>query len=144
MSINPNKDDTKCWGCRFCASFDQGKTWTKPKEIADSSVTPHIISLKNDTLLVVYRRPGVHFKLSTDRGETWSESYSIIGKTLAEERAAGRNDVESKYTNSCSYSNTFVEQIAEDSVIVCYNDLQYPDRNGVNTKAAFVRKIRIM
>lgn len=144
MSINPNKDDTKCWGCRFCASFDQGKTWTKPKEIADSSVTPHIISLKNDTLLVVYGRPGVHFKLSTDRGETWSESYSIIGKTLAEERAAGRNDVESKYTNSCSYSNTFVEQIAEDSVIVCYNDLQYPDRNGVNTKAAFVRKIRIM
>ena len=143
MSINPNRDTTKCWGCRFCASFDKGKTWTKPKEIADSSVTPHIFSLKNDTLLVVYGRPGVHFKISTDKGETWSKSYSIIGKTLTEEREAGRNDRESKYSDSCSYSNTFVEQISEDSILVCYNNLRYPDQNGVNTKAAFVRKIKI-
>ena len=92
MSIDPNKDDTKCWGCRFCASFDKGLTWTQPKEIADSSVTPHIVSLKNDILLVVYGRPGVHFKISLDKGETWSDSYSIIGKTLTEERKSGRND----------------------------------------------------
>lgn len=143
MSIHPDADDTKCWGCRFCASFDKGLTWTKPKEIADSSVTPHIVSLKNDILLVVYGRPGVHFKISADKGETWSDSYSIIGKTLTEERKNGRNDFDSKYGNSCSYSNTFVEKLSEDSVLVCYNDLRYPDQNGVNTKAAFVRKIKI-
>lgn len=143
MSINPEIDDTKCWGCRFCASFDKGKTWTKPKEIADSSVTPHIVSLKNDVLLVVYGRPGVHFKVSFDKGESWSDSYSIIGKTLTEERESGRSDLDSKYADSCSYSNVFVEKIAEDSVIVCYNNQFYPDKNGVNTKAAFVRKITV-
>lgn len=143
MSIHPDNDETKCWGCRFCASFDQGTTWSKPKEIADSSVTPHIVTLGEDVLLVVYGRPGVHFKISTDRGETWSESYSIIGKTLTEERNEGRSDFVSKYGDSCSYSNTFVEKISQDSVIVCYNDLKYPDKNGVKTKAAFVRKISI-
>ena len=143
MSIHPDTDDTKCWGCRFCASFDKGHTWTEPKEIADSSVTPHIVSLKNDVLLVIYGRPGVHFRISTDKGNTWSDSYRIIGKTLTEERKNGRNDFDSKYGDSCSYSNTFVEKISEDSVVVCYNDLRYPDQNGVNTKAAFVRKIKI-
>jgi len=143
MSINPVKDETKCWGCMFCASFDKGKSWSKPKEIADSSVTPHIVSLKNNILIVVYGRPGVHLKISTDKGETWSDSHSIIGKTLSEERQSGRNDLESKYSNSCSYSNSFVEKISDDSIIVCYNNLRYPDKNGVNTKAAFVRKIII-
>ena len=104
MSIYPDFDDTKCWGCYFCASFDKGITWTKPKEIADSSVTPHIISLKDDVLLVIYGRPGVHFKISTDKGEAWSDSYSIIGKTLTEERASGRSDFDSKYGDSCSYA----------------------------------------
>ncbi len=143
MSINPNIDDTKCWGCRFCASFDGGKTWTQPKEIADSSVTPHIVALKNGVLLVVYGRPGVHFKVSTDKGDTWSDSYSIIGKTLTEERDNGISDLDSKYMNSCSYSNTFIEKISDDTVIVCYNNQFYTDKNGNRTKAAFVRKITI-
>ncbi|MBR2025376.1 MAG: exo-alpha-sialidase, partial [Clostridia bacterium] len=143
MSIHPDLDDTKCWGCYFCASFDKGMTWTKPKEIADSSVTPHIIFLKDGVLLVIYGRPGIHFKISTDNGETWSDSYSIIGKTLTEEKESIRSDFDSKYADSCSYSNTFVEKISDDSVIVCYNNLRYPDKNGVDTKAAFVRKIRI-
>lgn len=143
MSMHPEEDETKCWGCRFCVSFDKGKSWTIPKEIADSSVTPHIVALKNNILIAVYGRPGVHFKISADKGETWSDSYSIIGKTLNEERQAGRADCESKYTDSCSYSNSFVEKISEDGIIVCYNNLRYPDKNGVNTKAAFVRKITV-
>ena len=32
---------------------------------------------------------------------------------------------------------------SDDTVIVCYNDLKYPDKNGVPTKAAFVRKITV-
>jgi hypothetical protein len=143
MSIHPEKDESKCWGCRFSASFDKGKTWTAPKEIADSSVTPHIVTLSGGTLLVVYGRPGVHFKISTDKGETWSRSYSIIGETLTDERKSGRSDMDSKYADTCSYSNTFVEKLSENSIIVCYNDLRYPDKNGTKTKAAFVRRIEI-
>lgn len=143
MSIHPDFDEDKVWGTYFTASFDGGYTWDKPREIADSSVTPHIKALKDDILLVIYGRPGVHCKVSYDKGKTWSESYSIIGKTLTEERNMGRNDAESKYFDSCSYSNTFVEKIADDTVIVCFNNLKYPDKNGVPTKAAFVRKITV-
>lgn len=143
LSIHPDFDEDKVWGTYFTASFDGGYTWEKPREISDSSVTPHIVALKNDILLVIYGRPGVHCKVSHDKGKTWSESHSIIGKTLAEERNMGRNDAESKYFDSCSYSNTFVEKVSDDTVIVCYNNLKYPDKNGVNTKACFVRKITV-
>ena len=142
LSINPDEGGTEYCGTSFCASFDGGYTWTKPKFISDSSVTPHICAL-GGKLLTVYGRPGVHCIASDDRGETWSESVSIIGKTLSEERALGRKDSDSKYFASCSYSNTFVEQISPDTVLVCYNDQTYPDKNGVPTKACFVRTITI-
>lgn len=144
LSIHPDFDKTKCWGCMFSASFDKGETWSEPKEIADSSITPHIVTLKDDVLLVVYGRPGVHCKVSFDKGNTWSDSYSIIGKTLTEERNGGKSDAESKYFDTSSYSNTFVEKISDSEVLVCYNNLKYPDKNGVNTKAVFVKKISLV
>jgi hypothetical protein len=128
----------------FVTSDDNCKTWSEPKEIADSSITPHIVTLKDDVLLVVYGRPGVHCKVSFDKGNTWSDSYSIIGKTLTEERNSGKSDAESKYFDTSSYSNTFVEKISDNEVLVCYNNLKYPDKNGVNTKAVFVKKISLI
>ena len=113
-----------------------------PILVYDSSVPPHIISI-SDALLLIYGRHGVHIKYSVDRGESFSEPYSIIGKTLDEERSAGRSDYESKYKAPHSYCNTFWERISENEIIVLYNDLHYPDKNGAATKAAFVRKIKI-
>lgn len=135
--VEPHPTDTM-----LCISRDGGYTWSAPRAIADSSVTPHIIAL-GDTLLLIYGRPGVHVKYSEDHGETWSRSYPIIGKTLAEERAEGRSDFDSKYGYPYSYCNTFWERISDDEIILLYNDLRYPDKNGVPTKAAFVRKIKI-
>ena len=143
MSLNPNEDTTKVWSTYYTASHDGGYTWAKPREIADSSVTPHILTL-GDVLIVIYGRPGVHLIYSTDKGKNWSDSISIIGKTLSEERADGRSDFDSKFGESISYSNTFVEKISESEAIVCYNDLTYPDENGIPTKAAFVRRIGIL
>ena len=48
MSIHPDFDTDKVWGTYFTASFDGGYTWENPREISDSSVTPHIVALKND------------------------------------------------------------------------------------------------
>ena len=59
------------------------------------------------------------------------------------ERAEWRRDSDSKYWHTCSYSNTFWERISDNEIILLYNDLRYPDKNGVPTKAAFVRKIKI-
>lgn len=130
-------------GVVLCISRDGGYTWSEPRMITDSSVTPHIIPLGEDALVLIYGRPGVHCKFSFDQGETWSEPYSIIGKTLTEERADGRSDFESKYGDSVSYSNTFWERLQDGSVLLLYNDQRYLDENGVPTKAAFVRRIAV-
>ena len=131
------------WDCMVARSRDDGYTWEKPFSVSDSSVTPHIFSLENGIVVVVYGRPGVHMKYSLDYGYTWSESVSIIGKTLAEERAAGRDDHDSRYGNTCSYSNTYVEILNEDTFLVLYNNLQYDDGDGLHHKAAFVKRITI-
>ncbi len=142
LSIDPDIATPLC-DTMVAISHDNGYTWDKPFSVSDSSVTPQIFALKNGIIIVVYGRPGVHFKYSADTGKTWSESYSIIGKTLTEERKTGRSDADIKYFDTSSYSNVFLEEISEDTVIVCYNDMKYPDINGVNTKACFVRTITI-
>ena len=120
-----------------------GYTWTKPRKVADSSVTPHVVALKDGIVILIYGRPGVHFEISEDNGETWSGSYPIIGKTLAEELADGKSYMDAKYFDACSYSNTFVEKLSESSVLVLYNNVKYDDGDGKHHKAAFVRKITI-
>lgn len=140
LSSDPRRDPHP-WDTMLCISRDGGYTWSAPRAIADSSVTPHIIALAGDVLALIYGRPGVHVRISCDRGETWSKPYSLIGKTLSEERLAGRNDFDSKYGAPASYCNTFWEPLDEHSFLVLCNSLTHPDENGVPTKAAFVRKI---
>ena len=76
-----------------------------------------------------------------DNGVSWSSSYPIIGKTLSEELAAGKSYMAAKYSDTSSYSNTFVEKLSDNSVLVLYNNLKYDDGDGLCHKAAFVRKI---
>lgn len=142
QSIDPDIETPLC-DTMVAISHNNGYTWDTPFSVSDSSVTPQIFTLKNGIIIVVYGRPGVHFKYSADNGKTWSKSYSIIGKTLEEERKTGRSDADIKYFDTSSYSNVFLEEISEDTVIVCYNDMKYPDINGVKTKACFVRTITV-
>ena len=142
MSINPDEKQPVC-GTMFSSSHDMGFTWEEPREISDSSVTPHVIALKDGIIAAVYGRPGVHLKYSEDCGKTWSESFSIIGKTLEEERALGKSDSASKYFDTSSYSNTFIEMLDESTFIIVYNDMKYKDADNLNHKAAFVKKITI-
>lgn len=138
MSIEGYPSDTL-----VCISHDNGYTWTSPKRVADSSVTPHVIALQDGIVLLIYGRPGVHFKISEDNGETWSGSYPIIGKTLSEEFFDGKSYMDAKYFDTCSYSNTFVEKLSENSVLVLYNNMKYDDGDGKKHKAAFVQKITV-
>lgn len=142
LSIDPDVEKPVC-DTMVAISHDKGYSWDTPFSVSDSSVTPQIFTLKNGIIILVYGRPGVHFKYSSDNGKTWSKSYSIIGKTFEEERKTGRSDADIKYFDTTSYSNVFLEEISDDTVIVCYNDMKYPDINGVNTKACFVRKITL-
>ena len=83
----------------------------------------------------------MHFKYSVDYGKTWSEPISIIGKTLKEERLDLRDDFDSKYADTVSYSNTFVEVTGDNSLLVLYNNVKYVGDDGLYHKAAFVKKI---
>lgn len=138
MSIEGYPADTL-----VCLSEDGGYTWTKPKKAADSSVTPHVVSLADGIVLLIYGRPGVHFKISEDNGKTWSSSYPIIGKTLSEELYEGKSYMDAKYFDTTSYSNTFVEKLSDHSILVLFNNLQYDDGDGKKHKAAFVQKITV-
>ena len=141
LSINHKEKNIPC-GTRLFVSKDMGYTWVDKGEIADSSITPHIKTLKNGTVVCVYGRPGVHLIYSTDNGETWSEPVSIIGKTLKEEMAAGRDYMDCKYFNTESYSNHFVEVLEDDTVLILYNNQKYLDTDGLNHKAAFIAVVK--
>lgn len=140
MRMEGNKDTSDTMLTR---STDNGYSWSEPVSVADSSVTPHVVAMEDGVVLLIYGRPGVHFKISEDCGKTWSDSYPIIGKTLEEERKTGRSDREFKYTDMGSYSNTFIEKISENTVILVYNDMKYDEGDGQKHKAAFVRKITV-
>ena len=124
-------------------SKDGGKTWSEPVSVADSSVTPHVVALNDGVVILIYGRPGVHFKVSEDNGETWSDAYTIIGKTLSEELNLGKSCFECKYMDMDSYSNTFVEKISDDTILVLYNDMKYKGDDGQEHKATLVRKITV-
>lgn len=140
MSIHPDVEKPIC-GTMLAHSKDSGKSWDTPYQVSDESVTPHIIALKCGVTVVIYGRPGVHFKYSVDYGKTWSKPISIIGKTLKEERLDLRGDFDSKYADTVSYSNTFVEITGDNSLLVLYNNVKYVGDDGLYHKAAFVKKI---
>lgn len=140
MSINPSIATPIC-DTMIAISRDYGFSWETPFSVSDSSVTPQIMTFENGVAAVVYGRPGVHLKYSTDDGKTWSDSVSIIGKTLEEYRKNGVSDRNSKYSDTCSYSNVFVEKLSKDSMLVLYNNAKYDEGDGLRHKAAFVRTI---
>lgn len=130
-------------GTMLFVSKDNGYTWSDAREIADSSVTPHIITLQNGVVIVIYGRPGVHFRYSLDSGKTFSEPVSIIGKTLGQALADGEGYMECKYGDMQSYSNTFLDILQDDRVVVLFNDLKYREPGETEYhKAAFAAFLR--
>ncbi len=127
----------------LCISKDKGYTWSAPQNIADSSVTPHLIKLKKGIIVLIYGRPGVHMKVSLDNGRTWSFAHSIIGRNLVEELRAGHSYADCKYGNTISYSNTCVFNVSDDSFIISYTDFSKRDVDNNYYKATMVRQITV-
>lgn len=124
-------------------SDDDGYTWTEAKSIADGSVTPHAVALRNGILAVVYGRPGVHVIFSEDGGQSFSSPTSIIGRTLSEELLDGKSYMNAKYFDTPSYSNSFVEVLSDDSFFILYTDLRYDCGDGEKRKATLIRKVTV-
>lgn len=59
-------------------SKDGGKTWSKPKQIADHGVDPDLIQLSNGAVVASYGRPGVTLKVDFGgAGEKWDRTIDI-------------------------------------------------------------------
>ena len=137
LEIEPSTD------AMFSRSTDGGYTWSRPVPIADSCVTPHLITLKNGVIVFLYGRPGIHMKFSTDSGHTWSEPVTLIGKTLEEHRARGDSYMDCKFWDMETYANTFVSVVDEETFAVCYTDVKYKTGDGLDHKATLVRRITV-
>ena len=124
-------------------SKDNGYRWSDAFPVADSSVTPHVVALGDDLIVIVYGRPGVHLRVSDDGGKTFGEPITLIGKTLTEERSLGKGYMEAKYADMDSYSNTFLEKLSDGSFLILYTDLKYDPGDGLRHKAGFVCRITV-
>lgn len=120
-------------------SSDNGLTWSTPEIVASTSVTPHLVRLDNGIVALVYGRPGVHIRFSTDAGRSWSEPTSLIGPTLEQELAAGRDVATAMYSNMSSYSNTRTAVTGPDRFLVLYSDFKYG--TGGQGKAIVVQEV---
>ena len=89
---------------------------------------------------LVVGRPGVHVKFSTDGCRSWSSPTSIIGKTMEEELAAGRQLIDAMYGDTVSYSNTRTVVTGPDRFLLLYTDFKY---GGNRRKAIVVQEITV-
>ena len=130
-------------------SSDNGYTWSRPEAIAPISVTPHLRTLDNGTVAVVYGRPGVHVRASADSGKTWTNAFPLVGPAEAQLMAESREERMalshaghgSAQNRVISCSNTDVVVTGSDRFIVSYSDFQYRDEQGRQRKAIKVREV---
>ena len=135
LEIEPTTD------AMLSRSTDNGFTWSAPVPIADSCVTPHLVTLQNGVIVLIYGRPGIHMKYSTDSGKSWSAPITLIGSTLSEHRARGDGYMECKFWDMDTYANTFIEVLSEDTFLICYTDMKYQTGDGLDHRATLVRRI---
>lgn len=123
-------------------SKDNGFTWTKPEPLTEFSVTPHLFTQDNKTVVLVYGRPGVHARVSSDSGRTWSRSVSLIGPS-EEDLLAKPLEEWWKLRHVYSCSNTTVVVTGPDRFLVAYSDFQHTGKDGRPCKAIKVREVMV-
>jgi hypothetical protein len=62
----------------YCSrSYDNGKSWTPPEQIADRGTCPSVIKLTNGILVCTYGRPGNWLIFSDDNGASWKGAFQF-------------------------------------------------------------------
>lgn len=121
-------------------SSDEGRTWTMLAPLAEFSVTPHLLTLGNGTVAVVYGRPGVHVKASADSGRTWIDAAAVVGPPERELLARPLGEWWAlRHDFSCA--NTSVVVTGPDRFLIAYSDFRYLDADGRRCKAICVREV---
>ena len=92
-----------------CRSRDNGKTWSEPREAADTGVFPNAAMMENGVLVLACGRPGDWLQFSLDGGESWVGRFEF-------------------FSGPTSGYNSIAE-IGSDRLLVVYNQLGF-DKDG--------------
>ncbi|MBI2440833.1 MAG: exo-alpha-sialidase [Lentisphaerae bacterium] len=123
-------------------STDGGHTWMRQAPLAEFSVTPHLLTLKNGKVALIYGRPGVHVRASADSGVTWSESQPLVGPPERELLARPLAEWWAQRHNfSCA--NTSVVVTGPDRFLAAYSDFQHMNATGERCKAILAREVTL-
>ena len=110
-------------------STDNCKTWSKPEYFDCLGVWPQITTLGCGITLATYGRHGIRLKATTDpSGIVWDDSIIM---PLTED------------CNDCTCAYTWHYVIDDNTILMAYSDLYYPDENGVERKTILVRTVRV-
>ncbi len=122
-------------------SSDGGATWTRPSKIAEFSVTPHLLALKNGKVAVVYGRPGVYVRTSDDGGRSWGPSVAVVGPDEEDLRSQPAETWFDHGQLAYTCANTDVVLSGPDRFLLAYSDFQHPSPYGGRRKAILIREI---
>lgn len=121
-------------------STDGGRSWIPVPPISEFSVTPFLVPLENGVVALVYGRPGVHVRVSTDSGMSWSDSMPLVGPAESDLTVLPLADWW-KVRHDFSCSNVDVVASGPDRFLVAYSDFQHKDSEQRTCKAIKVREI---
>ena len=110
-------------------STDMGKTWSKPKAIAENGVLPRLLKLENGILVLSSGRPGVQVRFSKD-GENWTEPLDVIRVTEKD-----------PHKDTCGY--TSLVTTGPDRFIIVYSHFKHQIEKGEVRKAIIIREIQV-
>lgn len=114
-------------------SFDNCKTWTKPKEFDTIGVLPQLLTLGCGVTLSSYGRPELRVRATSDpSGEKWEDPITI--------ELHGKDMI--FWNISCFYTQLL--PLDDSSALLIYSDFHYPDADGNKVKAILTRRIRVI
>ena len=135
----------KEWDPMYMArSTDNGLTWSKPKEFADTGIYPRVYKLKNNISLLCYARPGMYVTVSeNDSGTRWSEPLVLM---TPDDRSHLHNKKVDKplfHEWDGTGGNPEMIPLDDNSALLFYSDFYYPDENDIKRKTILCRKITV-
>lgn len=114
-------------------SYDEGKSWSKPKLFDRLGVFPSILTLGCGVTVASYGRLGVFLRMTDDpSAKEWDDPMTI-------ELTVDQTD---KKFRSCSYTGLL--PLSDTSFLLSWSDFHYPSKDGRQTKTLLVRKVTLI
>lgn len=106
-------------------SYDDGKTWSRPRTVNPFGVYPRLLTLENGITVMSFGRPGVNMLFNADgRGERWQGLTLLVNEGQ-------------RFTRTSGY--TGMVPTGPDSFIIVYDQFDYPNAQGQPRKTILVR-----